>query len=274
MTNSIMNKKSLIASLIYILSFLSIILIIQICSIAINNDLILPSVGNIFSSFFKLLGNIKTYQYILKTLWHLIISLLLATIIGATLGILAGVNKYIRMFLKPWITIFRSIPLASAIVLIMIISGLTKTPYIICVFMTISIIYESFCKGIQSLSNELMDVWKMDSKINAKIIFRVHLPLISPHIRIALINALGIGIKVIIMAEYIVGSKGTLGGAINYAINQLDYANVYAYSIIMITLVLLLEYFPKILIYWISYLKINHINKKKSNYEIFLLENN
>ncbi len=266
MMNSITNKKALIGTLIYILSFLSIILIVQVCSSVINNDLILPNVGEIILSFFKLLGKGKTYLYMGKTLYHLIISLLLSIIIGAVLGILAGINKYVKIFLKPWITIFRSIPLASAIVLIMIISGLAKAPYVICVFMTISIVYEGFCKGIESLSSELMDVWKLDSKINLKIITKIHLPLITPHINVALINALGIGIKVIIMAEYIVGSKNTLGGAILLAINQLEYADVYAYSIIMILLVLALEYLPKTLIYLISYLKINYNNQK--NYKI------
>ncbi len=266
MMNSITNKKVLIGTLIYILSFLSIILIVQLCSSAINNDLILPNVGEIFLSFFKLLGKGKTYLYIGKTLYHLIISLLISIVIGAILGISAGINKYIKMFLKPWITIFRSVPLVSAVVLIMIISGLTKTPFIICVVMTVSIVYEGFNKGIESLSNELMDVWKLDSKINLKVIAKIHLPLITPHINVALINALGIGIKVIIMAEYIVGSKNTLGGAIQYAANQVDAAssaNVYAYSIIMIILVLLLEYIPKIVIYFIFYLKINYNNQKK-----------
>lgn len=266
MMNSIMNKKTLISTLIYVLSFLTIILIVQACSIAINDNLILPSIGTIFLSFFKLLFNSKTYLYIANTLYHLLLSLLLSILIGAILGILAGINKYVKMFLKPWITIFRSVPLASAIVLIMIVLGLKATPYAICVFMTVAIVYEGFSKGIESLSNDLMDVWKLDSKINIKIITKIHLPLIAPHINVALINALGIGIKVIIMAEYIVGSKNTLGGAIHLAINQLEYANVYSYSIIMIILVLLLEYIPRIVIYFISYLKINYNNKK--NYKI------
>lgn len=266
MMNSITNKKSLISTIIYILSFLSILLVVQIFSSIINDDLILPNIGMIFSSLFKSFGKWNTYLYIFKTLYHLIIALLISIIIGASLGILAGINKHVKIFLKPWITIFRSIPLASAIVLIMIVFGLTKTPYVICVFMTISIVYEGFNKGIESLSDELMDVWRMDSKINPKIIAKIHLPLIAPHINVALINALGIGIKVIIMAEYIVGSKNTLGGAIYLSANQLDYANVYALSIIMIAIVLLLEYFPKFVIYFISYLKINHNNKK--NYKI------
>lgn len=266
MKSSITNKKSLIITLIYVLSFSSILLITQIFSSIVNNDLIMPNVSDIFFSFFKILGKGKTYLYIFKTLLHLVISLLISVFIGAFLGVLAGINKYIRIFLKPWITIFRSIPLASAVVLIMIISGLNNTPYILGAIMTISIVYEGFYKGIESLSDELMDVWKLDSKINFKIITKVHLPLIVPHINVALINALGIGIKVIIMAEYIVGSKNTLGGAINLSANQLQYADVYAYSIIMIVLVLLLEFFPKIVNYLTTYFRIYYNNQK--NYKI------
>ncbi len=251
---------------IYFLSIFVLIIVIQLCSMGVNNSIILPSIFEIFKSLIKIITESQTYLYIANTLRNLIVSLLFSFLIGMILGILGGLFTYVRLFLKPWITILRSIPLASSLVIIMILAGLSRTPYYVCSIMLIPIIYEGFCQGILCLDSTLMDVWKLNSNLSFKVLIRVHIPLIATHIKTAFISSVGMGIKVIIMAEYLAGIKNTLGSAILPAANMLDYGSVYAYSIIMVVLVLVLEALPKLLSKCISYIQFYyHQNKHKKS---------
>lgn len=229
--NSIMNKKIINGS-IYLTSILLLFIIIQLLSLKVNNDIIFPSAFTIIGDFFKKLFSSKTYLYIGNTLLNLLLSLFLSFLIGMILGILGGIFDKIRIFLKPWITILRSVPVASTIVIIMLLAGLANTPFIISCLTIIPIIYEGFCNGIRNIDKDIMDVWKLNSKLSLRVIIRVHIPMILGYIKTSFILALGLGIKVVIMAEYLSGDNNTLGSALIPAANALDYVGVYSYTII------------------------------------------
>lgn len=259
-----MRKKNLINGSIYLTSVLLLIIIVQIFSLLINNDVILPSVFTIISDFFTKIVAPKTYLYITNTLLNLLLSLIISFIIGMILGILGGLFNPLRVFLKPWITILRSIPVVSSLVIIMILAGFSKTPFVLSCLTIVPIIYEGFCNGVRNIDKDIMDVWKLNSNLNLRVIFRVYIPMILGYIKTAFILALGLGIKVVIMAEYFAGDKGTLGEAIIPAANMLDYTSVYSYSIIMILLVIMLESLPKLVAKLYNYYKFNLLINKKN----------
>lgn len=234
--------------IIYILSLLALYLVALISSSAFNNQIILPSPNNVFSTLFTLLGNSQTYTYILNTLLSLIISLLISFFIGLVLGVIAGISENVRTFLKPWITIMRSFPLTAIIILILIIAGFKNTPYIVTTFVLAPIIYEAISNGITNIDQNLIDSYRIESRINLNIIFRVYLPLISSSLKAAFSSAVGLGIKVLIMAEFLAGSSNSLGYAIKPAADNLNYSEVYAYCVIIIVLVLVIEALPKFII--------------------------
>lgn len=256
-------RKSLVNTIIYFASILLLIIIVQILSQITNNEIIFPSVFEIIGDFFKKLFTPKTYLYIGNTLLNLLLSLIISFIIGMILGVLGGLFNPVRIFLKPWVTILRSIPVASSLVIIMILAGLSKTPFIISCITIIPVIYEGFCNGIKGIDKTMMDVWRLNSRLNLQVIFRVHIPMILGFIKTSFILALGLGIKVVIMAEYLAGDKNTLGSALMPAANMLDYTSVYSYSIIMIILVLALEALPSLIAKIYNYCKFKlSINKR------------
>ena len=59
------------------------------------------------------------------------------------------------------------------------------------------------------------------------------------------------------MAEFIVGAKNTLGYAINPVIENIEYAKGYAYCIIIVIVVLLVELLPKFAYKLYNYIKFN-----------------
>lgn len=258
MKDSIIKNKTIKKIIIYTLSILALYLVSLIASFIFNNTIILPSPNDVLMSLSSLLIKGTTYYYLGNTLLSLLISLVISFIIGLTFGILSGLYDSFRTFLKPWITIMRSFPLSAIIILILVIAGFKNTPYIVATFVLAPIIYESIQNGIRDIDQSYIDTYKLESKINLKIITKVYLPLISSSIKASFTSAVGLGIKVLIMAEFLAGSSNSLGYAIKPSIDNLNYAEVYAYCIIIIIVVLLVESLPKLII------KLNdHIKSKK-----------
>lgn len=261
---SIIKSKTFKKVALYALSIIVLYLVSLVFSLVVNNSIILPSPNETISTFFSLLTKGTTYIYLLNTLKSLLISLVISFIIGLVLGVLAGINENIRVFLKPWITIMRSFPLAAIIILILVIAGFKNTPYIVTTFVLAPIIYEAVSNGITNIDQTLIDTYKLESKINFNIIKRVYIPLISSSIKAAFSSAVGLGIKVLIMAEFLAGSSNSLGYAIKPAADNLNYAEVYAYCIIIIIIVLLIEALPKLIIKLIDYISLKRRNKKSA----------
>ena len=240
MLRSIIKSKNFKKGIIYILSFITLYIVSLVLSLVINNDIIFAHPNVILSTFFSLLGEANTYLYLGNTLLSLLISLGISFIIGLVFGVLAGISENIRTFLKPWITIMRSFPLTAIIIIILIIVGLDNTPYIVTTFVIAPIIYEAVAEGISNIDQTLIDTYRLESKVNFNIIRSVYLPLISSSLKASFTSAVGLGIKVLIMAEFLAGSDNTLGYAIKPAANNLDYPQVYAYCILIIITVLVI----------------------------------
>lgn len=247
--------KNIKNTLYYCLGIIFFAVVLQLVSSSIDKDLFFPSMPTIFKDFFKLLGNTNTYLCIINTIKHLIISLLLSIVLGSALGILASINDRIYLILKPVMTFFRILPIIIFIVILLLFLDYDNVPVATSVLILVPMFYEGTYQGIKNIDNALLDVYKLNSRLSLKVITRVYLPLISTNLKTVFINAIGMGIKVIVTTEYFSGINNTIGKAINDARVNLDYSHIYAYSFILIIVVILVEALPKILIYLYNLIK-------------------
>ena len=224
--------------------FLGIILltvVIEFISLIVNNDYIFPNAFEILKRFCLLFTDKKLYASTLKTILHLIISIVFSIFIGAFFGIVSSFDERIYLLLKPINTILRSLPIIVLILLSLIIFNFSNAAIISTSLALIPLFYEAFYQGIISIDKAYIDVYKLESCFNFKILSKVYIPLITSYCKVSLINAVGMGIKILITSEYLSGVKNTIGECINNAWVNFDYANVYAYSIYMVVLVIFLE---------------------------------
>ena len=85
----------------------------------------------------------------------------------------------------------------------------------------------------------------MNSGFNARVLFRVYLPLMAGYLKQAYINAVGMGIKLAVTTEYLVQARNTLGKAVYSSAYFNEYAEIYAYALIMILLATLVSAVPE-----------------------------
>ena len=209
-----------------------------------GDRLVFPGVGEILAAFVRLLGTDKVWTQIGTTLLHLAEALLVSSVIGIALGLAQGCSPFVRTLLRPLMILLRSIPMIVMTVIIMVLFRYEKVPLIATSLMLIPLISEAACEGFLRIEPELVDVYRMNSGFTLRVLFRVYLPLMAGYLRQAYINAVGMGIKLTVTTEYLVQARDTLGKAVYSSRYFNEYAEIYAYALIMILLVALVSAVP------------------------------
>ncbi len=228
----------------YILGGLSIIILIVIWYIysgQINNEFILPGPSKVFRRLFLLLSQLETYSIIFMTFFRLLIAFILSTILGIVFGLLSGNYQPIDEFLKPIISSLRTLPIASIIIIIMILIGRDKSLYVITFLMIFPIVYEATKAGVLNISQPLKDNIALESHPKLVLLFKIQLPLSFPYIRTSLFQSIGLGFKVIVMAEFITQSSSGIGRELYNGSISIQYENVFAWTLLLIIIVMIFE---------------------------------
>lgn len=213
-----------------------------------GNRIVFPGLPEIGQAFFRLLSSGATYKKIGVTLLHVAEALLLSAGAGILIGLAEAYREWIYSLFRPVMIFLRSIPMIVLVILIMSTISYHSVPVAATCMVLVPIFSEAVYEGTRSISQELIDVYRMNSGFSFRVAANVYLPLISGYLKQAFINAGGMGIKVAVSAEYLVQSRDSLGKAVFLSGYSSEYAEIYAYALMMILLVLLITEVPGLLI--------------------------
>jgi NitT/TauT family transport system permease protein len=108
--------------------------------------------------------------------------------------------------------------------------------------MVFPIVFQATEDGIKSIDKELIDVYKLEEHHLPMAIKNLYFPLIKPYLFLSLLQSFGLGVKVLVMAEYLSQTKNSIGNALYLARINIEYQYVYAWTIVLIMISLLFEY--------------------------------
>ncbi|MCR5566788.1 MAG: ABC transporter permease subunit [Clostridiales bacterium] len=236
------NKRN--NTLAFCLGILLVGVMIQAAGWLKSDRLVFPGVGEILAAFVRLLGTEKAWRQIGMTLLHLAEALAVSSVTGIALGLAQGRSPFFRTLLRPLMILLRSIPMIVMTVIIMVLTKYEKVPLIATSLMLVPLISEATCEGFLRIEPELVDVYRMNSGFTPRVLFRVYLPLMAGYLKQAYVNAVGMGIKLTVTTEYLVQARDTLGKAVYSSSYFNEYAEIYAYAMIMIILVVLVGALP------------------------------
>ena len=231
-----------------VLGVLLVGLLMQLAGHLRGDALVFPGVGAILTAFLRLLAAPATWRMVGTTLLHLVLSLGVSALLGVALGLIEGLSPFARGLLSPLMALLRSIPMIVLVVVIMVLTKYERVPLIATCAILVPLISEAACAGCLGIEPELIDVYRLNSGLTLRVILRVYLPLMAGYLRQAWISAAGSGLKLVISCEYLVQSKHSLGKAIYSSSYFNEFADIYAYALIMILLVFALADLPTLLL--------------------------
>ena len=203
-----------------------------------------PSPIETFSKLGELLSGSYIYLSIGWTLLRTLMGFLTSLCVALIFGLLAGSFRSVYLFLKPLMTVFKSLPTAALVFLFLVLSGSRFAPTYIVFLISFPILYESIVGGIKSIPEEIDDALKIDTRGGLYPLFKVKVPMAAPYIIVGQASSFALSLKTTIMAEIITGDTGYgLGNAIRAyrSLDPTDLTPIFAVSLIAIVIVLIVD---------------------------------
>lgn len=207
----------------------------------VQQPVLLPSPWAVFMALIQIATEKESLIVILWTLGRLLLALLASMGLGIILGFIASQKRIVEGLLRPIITVLRTIPVISILVIMMILLGLHLTPYVITFLMIFPLVYQATVDSIKAIDPAYLDIYRLNDDRWVSGFRHCYFPLIRQPLGTAFLQAAGLGIKVLAMAEYFTQTPHSIGSALNLARVNLDYDLVFAWSFILIVMAVGLE---------------------------------
>ena len=230
-----------------------IILLIWLGISLVNENIFFPSIKDVSIDLYNLITEWNNLFIILLTIIKVVILIIVSFVISIVLAVISYKFMSFRSIISPMIAIMRSTPVASVILVLILLVGSKIAPFIISLLVIIPIAYENIYSAFMGIQSELIDETRLVSNINLKIILTLYIPITFNYLLSSLLTCFGLTLKVLVMSEVLTQGNMTIGGKIQIAKSTIDITRVFSWSIVLVVIVLIVE------------MIIKRINKKIQN---------
>ncbi|MDY0211095.1 MAG: ABC transporter permease subunit [Acholeplasma sp.] len=222
-------------------SILSLFLIWYVLYLWVDHPLLLPSISKTGMALISFFTQRDALMALMTTFGRLGVILGISFGVSFMLAYISYKKNYIEAFIHPYMVLFKTVPLVSIILILFVLLDYQITPYIITFLMIMPVLYQAFYTGLKTIDKDYIDVFTLeDNKIITSFRY-LYFPMIKTYLIMGVLQSIGLGIKVIVMAEFIIQSKVGLGRYIYQARVNLEYDKIYAITIVLVCLSFLLE---------------------------------
>lgn len=242
MNNKLISTSKIIIPILFWIS------VWEIVSLIVNNSYFFPTVTDTFSSLLTVISSKTFFKVVLLTFLRVVTGLLLGIVIGTLLAFLAHRFAVIETILSPIITIIKSTPVATFIIIFWVIMDGDMLSVFIAFLMVMPIIWQNLMDAFDSIDKNLSEVCDVFEFSFAKRMRFLIFPALLKYFIPGVITATGLTWKSEIAAEIIAYTKNSIGQYINDAKYNFDTATVFAWTLIIITMSTILEKITKYLL--------------------------
>lgn len=226
------------------ISFISVCLLLllwQLVASYMNQPELVPTVPDLLKTLFQLFGTTTFYQNIAATIFRGTLGILLSMVIALLSAFLFARYELLYELFRPLLTVMRSIPVISFILLALIFLTPESIPLMIAFLTMFPLLAENLTKGIVNLRPGLSlmaDQFKMN---RTNKLMQVIYPQLNPFLFSGLASAAGFGWRAIIMGEVLSQCAFGIGGEMKRAQNFIAVPELLAWTIIAVLISFLFD---------------------------------
>lgn len=241
------SKLSLTTILGTLSSILFIVLLWQIVSISKNNTYVYPGIITIFKQTLNIFTNISYLSILLKTIINVVIVIIISLLMSFILSFIYLIVPKSIAFYKPLINILKATPFAIISVYVFIAFKREYSPYITTFMVIFPITFEGIINSFDNIDSGLIDELRLlNLSLINKFIY-VYIPIVLPYIVITILQSFGLGIKVMIMAEYVSQVEGTIGMVLVNTKYAMEFDIILAWLVVIVIIVSIIDFVVRLL---------------------------
>lgn len=207
----------------------------------VGQELLLPAPAAVWRSLLALGGTAEFWLSAAYTLGRVLLGLLGGVVLGS---LLAAVTHFCRLadwLISPAVRVIRATPVVSFILLVYLWVTRTYIPGVIAALMVLPVIWGNLTAGLAAVDDRLLEMARAYRFGRGKTLRLIYLPSIRSHAASGLLTAFGLAWKSGVAAEVLCPPKYAIGTRIQQAKTALETPELFAWTLVLIALSLLLE---------------------------------
>ncbi len=213
----------------------------QIAAVIVHNSIALVGPVETLRALFVLLPTSAFWKSIGGSFVHISLGFLSAFFCGILLGSLSYRFSLVREFLAPVMTLMKSIPVASFVILALLWIGSKRLSVFIAFLVVLPMIYENTLSGLASTDEKLLEMAEIFRIPLIKKIRYIYLPALLPYLLNGCRISLGMSWKSGVAAEVIGLPSGSIGERLYMSKIYLETADLFAWTLVIIVISALFE---------------------------------
>lgn len=251
-------------NLLRILSLLTLLIFWQIMARVVNAPLILPKPEHVIVKMFELLGQKPFWISFLYTFLRCICAFFMTLIVGTFLGIICGIYKDFYVFLEVPLSVIRSTPVVSFVLIAIFWFSSNVIPVFISVVMTLPIMITSIFTGFEQVDKKLLKMAKVFKFSRLQVLTKIQLPAIKTHFMGGVISVFGLSWKVVAAGEVLSLPRNGVGTILQRSQVHLESAEVIAITIFYVAVSFVLGKLPAVF----EHLNLCHLHRNQNQNRI------
>lgn len=207
----------------------------------VDMELLVPSPRAVAAAFSSLLREKEFYLSCLNSLYKVLAGWTAGVIAGTLLGVLTHLSEVLKTLFAPLLHIVKATPVASFIVLALVLMSSKAVPAFTCALITVPVLWANVSEGLDSPDRKLLEMAQVFGMSRKNRIRDIYVPALKPYFSAAAITSMGLSWKAGIAAEVICSPKNTIGAGISDAKVYLESPQLFAWTITVVVMSVILE---------------------------------
>lgn len=213
----------------------------QILTWLVNSKILLAGPVDVLSALLQQMSEAEFYLTALCSLLRIACGFFLAFFLGIAVGAAAYRLPLLEELLEPVVFLFKSVPVASFVVLLLIWFGPKKLTGMISFLVVFPMIYYSVLGGARETDPKMLEMARVFHMPLLQKIRHLYVPAVWPSLTAACKTALGMAWKSGVAAEVIGTPSHSIGEKLYMAKITLGTAELFAWTLVLIVLSYLFE---------------------------------
>ncbi|MCQ2429651.1 MAG: ABC transporter permease subunit [Clostridia bacterium] len=207
----------------------------------IGEELLLPRPGAVVRRLAELTVTAGFRRVVLTSLGRIAAGMVIGVTTGCLLALLTHFVPPLYTLFHPVITVIRSTPVASFIILIYLWIGRDLLPGFVSVLLVLPVVWANLHEALGAVDPDLLEMARLFRLPLRKRITRVYLPSVMPSFMAACRTSVGLSWKAGIAAEVLVVPALSIGRHLADAKLYMETVDLFAWTLAVVLLSLLLE---------------------------------
>ncbi len=213
----------------------------EMVSLCVGQELLVPSPAQVLVRLSQLLRETDFWLFSAASLLRIMAGYLAAVAAAVLLAVLTSASAFLHALVSPLLGIIKATPVASFIILALVWLRGNQIPPFAAFLMVLPIIWANVSEGIRNTDPQLLEMGRMFRFGPWKTAWHIYVPSILPYFMAGCTTALGLAWKAGVAAEVLAMPHNSIGLQLYNAKVYLETSDLFAWTLVIILLSMLLE---------------------------------